>query len=119
VPRFVRIRYKPTGMLLAEGPLGWGITPFEGIQSPKTPVKCSSFVRNEGAQMVKLNATIACPYCRFSTTETMPTIECQFLYECRNCHAVLRPKPGDCCVYCSYGDTPCPSAQRANSVPEV
>lgn len=28
--RFVRIRYKPTGMLLAEGPLGWGITPFEG-----------------------------------------------------------------------------------------
>lgn len=28
--RFVRIRYKPTRMLLAEGPLGWGITPFEG-----------------------------------------------------------------------------------------
>jgi uncharacterized protein (DUF427 family) len=30
VSRFVRIRYKSTGMLLAEGPLGWGITPFEG-----------------------------------------------------------------------------------------
>lgn len=28
--QFVRIRYKPNGMLLAEGPLGWGITPFEG-----------------------------------------------------------------------------------------
>ena len=26
----VRITHKATGMLLAEGPLGWGITPFEG-----------------------------------------------------------------------------------------
>ena len=28
--RYVRIRHRPTGLLLAEGPLGWGITPFEG-----------------------------------------------------------------------------------------
>ena len=28
--RFVRITHRPTGMLLADGPLGWGITPFEG-----------------------------------------------------------------------------------------
>ena len=26
----LRIRHKDTGTLLAEGPLGWGITPFEG-----------------------------------------------------------------------------------------
>jgi hypothetical protein len=26
----VRITYRPTGEVLAEGPLGWGITPFEG-----------------------------------------------------------------------------------------
>lgn len=26
----VRIRHKRTGTLLAEGPIGWGITPFEG-----------------------------------------------------------------------------------------
>lgn len=26
----VRITHASTGMLLAEGPLGWGITPFEG-----------------------------------------------------------------------------------------
>jgi hypothetical protein len=30
VAQSVRIMHKPTGMLLAEGPLGWGITPFEG-----------------------------------------------------------------------------------------
>jgi len=28
--RDIRIRHRPTGLLLAEGPLGWGITPFEG-----------------------------------------------------------------------------------------
>lgn len=28
--RYVQIRYQPTGALVAEGPLGWGITPFEG-----------------------------------------------------------------------------------------
>ncbi len=26
----VRIRHRDTGTLLAEGPVGWGITPFEG-----------------------------------------------------------------------------------------
>jgi hypothetical protein len=26
----VRVTHRPTGTLLAEGPLGWGITPFEG-----------------------------------------------------------------------------------------
>jgi hypothetical protein len=26
----VRITHRPTGTVLAEGPLGWGITPFEG-----------------------------------------------------------------------------------------
>ena len=26
----VRITHKPTGTLLAEGPRGWGVTPFEG-----------------------------------------------------------------------------------------
>jgi hypothetical protein len=26
---------------------------------------------------------------------------------------VIEPRPGDCCVYCSYGSVKCPSAQRA------
>lgn len=28
--RYLQIRYRPTGAIIAEGPLGWGITPFEG-----------------------------------------------------------------------------------------
>ena len=36
---------------------------------------------------------------------------CQYMYECGACHAVHRPKPGDCCVHCSYGSAPCPPKQ--------
>jgi hypothetical protein len=38
----------------------------------------------------------------------MPTDACQFFYECSNCKTLLRPKPGDCCVFCSYGSVKCP-----------
>ena len=27
------------------------------------------------------------------------------------CGALLRPKPGDCCVFCSFGTVPCPLVQ--------
>ena len=30
-----------------------------------------------------------------------------------SCGALLKPKPGDCCVFCSYGDVPCPPIQEA------
>ena len=29
--------------------------------------------------------------------------------------AALRPKPGDCCVFCSYGSVPCPPVQMERS----
>jgi len=41
----------------------------------------------------------------------MPMTACQWYYECESCHALLKPKPGDCCVYCSYGTVPCPPVQ--------
>ena len=33
-------------------------------------------------------------------------------YDASICHAVLKPKPGDCCVFCSYGTVPCPPIQQ-------
>ncbi|MGH7537526.1 MAG: GDCCVxC domain-containing (seleno)protein [Gemmatimonadales bacterium] len=27
------------------------------------------------------------------------------------CQKLLRPKPGDCCVFCSYGSVECPPRQ--------
>jgi hypothetical protein len=54
---------------------------------------------------------ITCPHCRFTREETMPTDICQFFYQCTNCKTVLKAKPGDCCVFCSYGSVKCPPKQ--------
>jgi hypothetical protein len=58
-------------------------------------------------------STLTCPHCGHRAAETMPTNACQFFYECAKCGTVLRPKEGDCCVFCSYGDLPCPPVQEA------
>jgi len=58
-----------------------------------------------------LQSTLTCPQCGHVKTETMPTDACQWFYECGGCHALLKPLPGDCCVFCSYGDVPCPPIQ--------
>jgi hypothetical protein len=62
-----------------------------------------------------LVSTITCPRCGGRTAETMPTDACQFFYECRSCKTLLRPNPGDCCVFCSFGDLPCPPIQAARA----
>jgi len=59
-----------------------------------------------------LQSTITCPKCGHQKEETMPTNACQFFYECENCNTVLKPKQGDCCVYCSYGSVACPPIQE-------
>jgi len=64
---------------------------------------------------VTLQSTLTCPQCGHSAEETMPTDSCQWFYECSACAAVLKPKPGDCCVYCSYGTVACPPIQDGNS----
>lgn len=61
---------------------------------------------------VILESTLTCPACGHVKTETMPTDACQWFYECEHCHTVLKPKPGDCCVFCSYGTVPCPPIQE-------
>lgn len=60
---------------------------------------------------VRTTSVITCPSCGASLTETMPANACQFFWECPTCHAIARPKQGDCCVYCSYGSIPCPPVQ--------
>ncbi len=62
-----------------------------------------------------VQSTITCPHCGHTATETMPTNACQWLYVCKGCSAQLKPLKGDCCVYCSYGDVPCPPIQEARA----
>ena len=60
---------------------------------------------------LKQTSILTCPVCGFQKEETMPTDACQFFYQCESCHSILKPKPGDCCVFCSYGTEKCPSKQ--------
>jgi hypothetical protein len=64
---------------------------------------------------IVLESVLTCPRCGHTQQETMPSDACQFFYECEHCKAVLRPNPGDCCVYCSFGSVKCPSVQAQRS----
>jgi len=62
---------------------------------------------------VELFSTLQCPECGHREREEMPTNACQYFYDCKGCGALLKPKHGDCCVFCSYGDVACPPIQEA------
>lgn len=56
-------------------------------------------------------SVLTCPACDHAELLTMPTNACQWFYECPACKVLLKPKPGDCCVFCFYGCVPCPPVQ--------
>jgi hypothetical protein len=58
-----------------------------------------------------LISELTCPHCGRGHTETMPEDACIYFFECQGCGAMLKPKAGDCCVFCSYGSVPCPPIQ--------
>lgn len=60
---------------------------------------------------IVMQSVITCPSCNYKKEETMPSDACMFFYKCENCGTTLRPKTGDCCVFCSYGSVPCPPVQ--------
>ena len=62
-------------------------------------------------KLLILKSKITCPECGFQKKETMPEDSCRFFYECENCKTILRPKQGDCCVFCSFGTVKCPPVQ--------
>ena len=64
----------------------------------------------------QLESTLTCPACGYASRERMPTDACLFFWNCPSCRARVRPKEGDCCVFCSYGDVPCPPVQAARDL---
>jgi hypothetical protein len=67
------------------------------------------------APTIVMRSTLTCPLCGAVRTEAMPTDACQYYYQCTACLALLTPRPGDCCVFCSYGDVACPPRQFAGN----
>ena len=65
--------------------------------------------------MIELTSVLTCPVCGHTAAEVMPTDACINFYDCTGCSAILKPKSGDCCVFCSYGSVPCPPIQAGDS----
>jgi hypothetical protein len=63
---------------------------------------------------IRTTSTLTCPACGHTETETMPVNACMHFYACKGCGVLLKPREGDCCVFCSYGDTPCPPVQAGD-----
>ena len=61
--------------------------------------------------MIETSSRVTCPDCGHRESEVMPSDACIYFYDCKSCGALLRPRPGDCCVFCSYGDVACPPVQ--------
>ncbi|MBT4888700.1 MAG: hypothetical protein HON65_04010 [Rhodospirillales bacterium] len=55
-----------------------------------------------------LTGLITCPECNQQTREPIPEDACLYFFECPECKKVIKALPGDCCVFCSYADIPCP-----------
>jgi hypothetical protein len=55
---------------------------------------------------------LTCPFCGFRQELEIPTDHCLFFHRCANCNMQIKPSPGDCCVFCSYGDIVCIPKQR-------
>lgn len=66
--------------------------------------------------MINSKSTITYPDCGGQTTELLPITYCFLVYKCPHCEEVLRPLDGDCCVFCSYGDNPCPLKQNEEEI---
>jgi hypothetical protein len=64
---------------------------------------------------IEPSSELTCPHCGHRSRHVMPTDSCLFFHQCAGCGTLLRPKPGDCCVFCSYGTVPCPPVQEARS----
>lgn len=61
---------------------------------------------------VTTKAILTCPNCGVKHKVEMSTNACQYFYKCSSCGKMLKPKEGDCCVFCSYADTKCPPEQK-------
>lgn len=70
---------------------------------------------DKASTAIQLDSTITCPECGTQTCARMPTDACQFFWECPACGVLLKPNPGDCCVFCSWGDVPCPPVQAGGN----
>lgn len=72
-------------------------------------------VMSDSMKPILMESILTCPFCGSSKQETMATDFCLHYYQCESCRKTITPKPGHCCVFCSYGTIPCPPRQQENA----
>jgi hypothetical protein len=60
----------------------------------------------------EMYSMISCPKCGHAESEEIPEDHSLRFYACKQCNIVMPPKLGDCCVFCSYGSSPCLTVQK-------
>ena len=54
-----------------------------------------------------MNSKFKCPYCDQEQIADMGFDSCLYFWKCKDCEKIIKPLEGDCCVFCSYGETKC------------
>lgn len=68
------------------------------------------------SQTITLRSILQCPHCGFKVTERMPAHACVIRLGCPACQRdMLGNHEG--CVFCRFGSTPGPAAQRGECTP--
>ena len=62
-----------------------------------------------------LDSIVTCPHCSRPHEARMAEDSCKISADCPSCGREIRPKAGQCCVYCSWGSVPCPPMQVARA----
>ncbi|MFX1512627.1 MAG: GDCCVxC domain-containing (seleno)protein [Promethearchaeota archaeon] len=61
---------------------------------------------------MKTESSLKCSNCGFVEIMAIPMGSCVIRHQCNKFETMLTPEVGDSCVYCSYGDTRCPTMQK-------
>ena len=70
---------------------------------------------NIGEIKMILDSILTCPECAYKMKEIMLENTSQYSYRCPSCEKQIKTKQGECCVFCCYGDYPCPQEQVSAS----
>ena len=68
-----------------------------------------------------MKGNIRCPHCKKEEELDMPEDRCIPFAACKSCGKLIEAKgdDGKCCVFCKYGDTPCPMHDKKTDGEEI
>lgn len=66
--------------------------------------------------VVRVECEVTCPKCGHSEWMTMEPDYSPYVYQCDRCLTVSVPTDGECCLFCSFGSSPCLPRQKTNNL---